>query len=215
MKLSIPETLKLLLVDDWEAITKNNQVCSFPPFTLLPIVTSILTGMHITTSSLLFLEHQTCRKSWNNSASISSRNRQQCAYASCRILHIWDLDVLWYRLRDPKTLLPTITAGLQTYFDRALGANLLYRFERPQYAEVRKQYVTGPNVKVGQEKEMSAIYGAEHLLRMLGACRYIGCSDHFWWTCTTTVNLPQMVMSSAMDSESVGLVRDYVNELML
>ena len=73
------------------------------------------------------------------------------------------------RLKDPKVLLPTIVAGLQTYFDRALGANLLYRFERPQYAEVRKRYVTGPTVQVGQEKEMSAIYGAEHFLRMLGA----------------------------------------------
>ncbi len=73
-----------------------------------------------------------------------------------------------FRLKDPKVLLPTIVAGLHTYFDRALGANLLYRFERPQYAEIRKKYVTGPTVKVGQEKEMSAIYGAEHLLRMLG-----------------------------------------------
>lgn len=72
-------------------------------------------------------------------------------------------------LRDPKTLLPTIIAGLQTYFDRALGANLLYRFERPQYADIRRQYITGPKVIVGQEKEMSSIYGAEHLLRMLGA----------------------------------------------
>ena len=68
-------------------------------------------------------------------------------------------------------LLPTIVAGLQTYFDRALGANLLYRFERPQYAEIRKKYVTGPTVQVGQEKEMSAIYGAEHFLRMLGECK--------------------------------------------
>lgn len=72
------------------------------------------------------------------------------------------------RLKDPETLLPTIVAGLQTYFDRALGANLLYRFERTQYADIRKQYVTGPTVVVGQEKEMSAVYGAEHLLRMLG-----------------------------------------------
>lgn len=71
-------------------------------------------------------------------------------------------------LRDPPTLLPTIVAGLQTYFDRALGANLLYRFERPQYAEMRRQYVTGPQVIVGQEREMSSIYGAEHLLRMIG-----------------------------------------------
>ncbi|KAJ3480362.1 hypothetical protein NLI96_g8407 [Meripilus lineatus] len=102
----------------------------------------------------------------------------------------------WENLRDPTTLLPTIIAGLQTYFDRALGANLLYRFERPQYAEMRRRYVTGPTVIVGQEKEMSSVYGAEHLLRML-------------------VSLPQMVASSTMDPESVALVRDYVNELMV
>jgi len=29
MKLSIPEVLKAKLVDDWEAVTKNNQVCRF------------------------------------------------------------------------------------------------------------------------------------------------------------------------------------------
>ena len=28
MKLNVPETLKVLLVDDWEAVTKNNQVRS-------------------------------------------------------------------------------------------------------------------------------------------------------------------------------------------
>ncbi|GBE85758.1 hypothetical protein SCP_0802800 [Sparassis crispa] len=93
-------------------------------------------------------------------------------------------------------LLPTIIAGLQTYFDPTIGANLLYRFERPQYADIRKQYVTGPTVQVGQEKEMSSIYGAEHLLHM-------------------SVSLPQMVASSTMDAESVGLVRDHVNELMV
>ena len=80
-----------------------------------------------------------------------------------------------FRLKDPKVLLPTIVAGLQTYFDRALGANLLYRFERPQYAEIRKKYVTGPTVQVGQEKEMSAIYGAEHFLRMLGMSYELDC----------------------------------------
>ena len=68
-------------------------------------------------------------------------------------------------------LLPTVISGLQVYFDRSLGANLLYRFERPQYAEIRKRFVTGPNVKVGTEKEMSAVYGAEHLLRMIGETR--------------------------------------------
>jgi mortality factor 4-like protein 1 len=71
-------------------------------------------------------------------------------------------------LRDPQVVLPTILSGLQVYFDKALGSNLLYRFERPQYAEIRKRYVTGPTVQVNEEREMSAIYGAEHLLRMIG-----------------------------------------------
>lgn len=72
-------------------------------------------------------------------------------------------------LKDPQLLLPTVIAGLQVYFDKALGTSLLYRFERPQYAALRRQYVTGPTVKYGEEKEMSALYGAEHLLRMLGS----------------------------------------------
>jgi mortality factor 4-like protein 1 len=73
-------------------------------------------------------------------------------------------------LREREVVMTVIISGLQVYFDRSLGQNLLYRFERPQYAEIRKKYVTGPKVVVGQEKEMSAIYGAEHLLRMLGVC---------------------------------------------
>jgi len=65
-------------------------------------------------------------------------------------------------------MIQTVISGLQIYFDRALGTNLLYRFERAQYAQVRHDYWTGPKVVVGTEKEMCLIYGAEHLLRMLG-----------------------------------------------
>jgi len=71
-------------------------------------------------------------------------------------------------LKEPLMVIQTVVDGFQAYFDRALGANLLYRFERPQYAEVRKNYWTGPKVVVGNEKDMSHIYGTEHLLRMLG-----------------------------------------------
>lgn len=120
-----------------------------------------------------------------------------------------------FRLRDPTTVLPTIIAGLQTYFDRALGANLLYCFERPQYAEIRKRYVTGPTVQVGQEREMSAVYGAEHLLRMIGEpCISISQKYYISICFPPPVSLPQMVAGSTMDPESVALVRHYVTELM-
>ena len=119
-------------------------------------------------------------------------------------------------LRDPPTVLPTIMSGLQLYFDRSLGANLLYRFERPQYAEIRKRYITGPTVVVGQEKDMSAVYGAEHLLRMLGEFFNLDCdkmmdSSHLFYC---IVSLPQMIASSSMDPESVGILKEYVHELM-
>jgi len=141
----------VLLVDDWEAVTKNNQLVTLPRN---PTVAEILEE---------FKQHILNSPPPN--------------------------------LRDPQVVLPTIVSGLQVYFDKALGSNLLYRFERPQYADIRKRYVTGPTVQVSQEREMSAIYGAEHLLRMI-------------------VSLPAMVAGSTMDPESVGLVRDYVTELM-
>ncbi|KAH9167076.1 MRG-domain-containing protein, partial [Lactarius sanguifluus] len=130
MRLVVPDTLKVLLVDDWEAVTKNNQLVTLPRS---PTVAEILEEFK---------------------------------------QHILDSP-------PPK------------HWD----SNLLYRFERPQYADIRKRYVTGPTVQVSQEREMSSIYGAEHLLRMI-------------------VSLPAMVAGSTMDPESVGLVRDYVSELM-
>jgi mortality factor 4-like protein 1 len=49
--------------------------------------------------------------------------------------------------------------GLKAYFDKALGSLLLYRFERPQYRAVLEDY---PML------DLSAIYGLEHLLRLIG-----------------------------------------------
>ena len=72
------------------------------------------------------------------------------------------------RLKDAEVVMPTIVNGLQAYFNRSVGNTLLYRFERMQYAELRKLFVTGRTIQYGEEKEMSAVYGAEHLLRMLG-----------------------------------------------
>ncbi|CAK5263592.1 unnamed protein product [Mycena citricolor] len=98
-------------------------------------------------------------------------------------------------LKDPNLLAPTVISGLQVYFDRSLANHLLYRVERPQYTQIRAKYITGQAVVIGQEKEMSEIYGAEHLLRML-------------------VILPAMVSQSTLDGESVDIVREYVNELL-
>ena len=52
-----------------------------------------------------------------------------------------------------------VVSGIKVYFDRCLGNILLYRFERQQYVDTRRS---------NDGKEMSEIYGAEHLLRLFG-----------------------------------------------
>ena len=50
-----------------------------------------------------------------------------------------------------------VIKGIAEYFDVVLGTQLLYKFERPQYADLLKE---NPN------KTMSEVYGSEHLLRL-------------------------------------------------
>ena len=65
-------------------------------------------------------------------------------------------------------LAETFIEGLQIYFDRGLGSILLYAFEQEQYSEMRDKYWAGQDFVIGAEKELLEIYGAEHLLRLLG-----------------------------------------------
>ncbi|KAJ3369071.1 Esa1p-associated factor [Allomyces arbusculus] len=73
-----------------------------------------------------------------------------------------------------------VTDGLLAYFDRALGALLLYRFERQQYVDA---------VTANPDKTMSELYGGEHLLRLM-------------------VQLPTLIAQTKMDQDGVFAVRD-------
>ncbi|KAF8337333.1 MRG-domain-containing protein [Cantharellus anzutake] len=165
LKLTIPETIKVILVNDWEFVTKNNQLVTLPR---KPCVRDLLEEFK--------------------------------QYATSQMHPSTKID-----------LLPTLLAGLQTYFDRSLGSMLLYRYERPQYAQTRKQYITGQHVNPGEEKEMSQVYGAEHLCRLFGELRYpqAVCSADL-----SAVKLPDMVAHTSMDEVSINILRDFVNDFM-
>ncbi|GAA6036914.1 hypothetical protein JCM8097_006351 [Rhodosporidiobolus ruineniae] len=134
VKISIPDNLKVQLVDDWEAITKNQQLVPLPR---VPNVDTILDEW------MIYLQNED---------------------------------------EDKKRIAAEVAAGLGLYFNKALGNNLLYRFERGQYQEQYKALQ-------GTDKQMSSVYGGEHLLRLF-------------------VNLPELLAHTTLDPESMAVLKE-------
>ncbi|KAJ3136144.1 Esa1p-associated factor [Physocladia obscura] len=140
IKIPIPESLKIQLVDDWENVTKNQKLVSLPR---TPNVAQIL-------------------KLFKESALKNAVDQQQ------------------------EDVLEELASGIKIYFDKALGNILLYRFERHQYVELKKKF---------SDKEMSEVYGAEHLLRLF-------------------VQLPQLIAHTNMDQETITVLKDHFVEFL-
>lgn len=115
------------LVDDWENVTKKNQLVPIPR---KPTVEDILQ------------EYRRFHSSTKREVKTGNRT---------------------------PAVLDEILEGLQLYFNKALGNNLLYRFERAQYVQARKTWAAD-KAKEGTEMEPSKVYGGEHLLRLFGEC---------------------------------------------
>jgi len=156
LRLHVPDPLKAVLVDDWENVTRKEQLVPLPR---KPNVKQILQE---------YAEHY--------KATAQERTAARTHTSS---------------------ILDEVLAGLKLYFDKSLAQNLLYRFERRQYVELRKRL--GPKMGDGDveteiaaakptgrrsrggtahptpsespsaaELEASEVYGAEHLLRLFG-----------------------------------------------
>jgi MRG len=75
---------------------------------------------------------------------------------------------------------------------------LLYRFERQQYVDIRR---------LNEGKEMSEIYGAEHLLRLFGMTLVSA-------FLLTIVSLPGLIAHTSMDQQSIQTLKDHIEGIL-
>ncbi|XP_050070028.1 mortality factor 4-like protein 1 [Anopheles maculipalpis] len=145
VKIKIPDELKVWLVDDWDAIARQNKLLELPAkVTVQEIVDNYV--------------------QYKKQSKVTTATKE--------------------------TAVADIGNGIVEYFNVMLGSQLLYKFERPQYAEMIQ---THPGVP------MAKIYGSVHLLRLF-------------------VKLGPMLAFTSLDEKSIqtssGHVQDFLKYLV-
>ncbi|THD26582.1 Mortality factor 4 protein 1 [Fasciola hepatica] len=130
LKVELPDSLKAWIVDDWDLITRQARLYELPA------------AYPISTLMVDFLQQSAKEVKQEEATEPMDTVRQSAPI--CQIT---------------ADLRHEFVAGLQHYFNLIVGSQLLYKFERLQYAELLKQHT---------DKRMSDIYGPMHVLRLFG-----------------------------------------------
>jgi hypothetical protein len=194
--------LKLQLVDDWENVTKHNQVRHSVSLVdgagggedeSVSRARGLGTALTIQLVTLPRTPHvRQLLSQYKQYVEDTKQDRSAWVVPSAvPSSHVCSTDRS-SRVSRSTSLLNEIISGITLYFDKALGNNLLYRFERAQYVEQTRRYGGGPAGAAGasaapagagagpgagersphegevRKRAASEIYGAEHLLRLFG-----------------------------------------------
>lgn len=119
-------------------------------------------------------------------------NRQQKLHAIPAEKTVQDICTDYKEFKNQKDqsetseIIDRITSGLIEYFDVLLGGQLLYKFERHQYADILDQYPGEP---------MSKLYGSFHLLRLF-------------------VRLGTLLTYNSLDEATLSSMMDHVHDFL-
>ncbi|KAJ5101650.1 hypothetical protein NUU61_003872 [Penicillium alfredii] len=91
-------------------------------------------------------------------------------------------------------VLEEVVAGLLEYFDKCLDKILLYRYERPQYRNLRRKFEAATGDL--SDKGPIDVYGAEHLIRLFS-------------------NMPELIAQTNMDLQATNRLREELSKLTL
>ncbi|CAG8471830.1 904_t:CDS:2 [Paraglomus brasilianum] len=183
---------KTKLLDDWEYITLRFQLIKMPR---LPTVDNILADYLEYRLDMEEEEIKNGRKEMTDASIIdeSANSAVKHEVPDQNVMMSVDSDL--NNDKDDTTAVKTITieelweqriSELRSLFNVALGRQLLYRFERYQFAMLCENH---------PDSEFSSLYGAEHLLRLL-------------------VMFPSLIERSGMSEEQDDLTRDFISDLV-
>jgi mortality factor 4-like protein 1 len=184
MRLSFSDTLKCLLVDEWENITKKQLVHS---------------------RVALFISHDFMMQILVIPARKSVSQVMEHYKAWVKDTNPFDVRIDGASLEaddDPFSLhlqvVEEVVDGVVEYFNLSLGSLLLYSTERLQYKDILSGLPPsgrGSSSADGNGQELSDIYGAHHLLRLF-------------------TKLPEMISKLPMAPGTVALLREHFSVIL-